>query len=91
MRTARTIPYVGSPWQRPASGLTPWTDNPWIETPPLYIDIPRTETPLDKDPPREQNHRKTGVKTITFPQLRLRAVNISGVFQMYQLIVSSHG
>ena len=46
IRTARSLRYGGSPWQRPALDRDP----PWTETP-LDRD-PRTETPLlDRDSP----------------------------------------
>ena len=40
MRTARSLPYLGSTWQRP-----PWTETPWTETPSPEQRPPWTETP----------------------------------------------
>ena len=80
MRTApsSTVPRR-SPSQRP-----PWTETPQTETP-LVKDSHRTETLLDRDPrqrssPPPVNRITDRSKIITYPQLRLRVVNINKVF-----------
>ena len=62
MRTIRSLPYGGSPWQRP-----PWTETPPGQRPPLT----ETETP----PPAPRGQTKPS-ENITFPQLLLRAVKM---------------
>ena len=62
MRIARSSTVTGgSPWQRPL----------WTETPANRD--PRTETPLDKEPPCGQTD---ACENITLPQTSFAAVNI---------------
>ena len=56
MCATHTLPYWGSPWQRPFPGQRPpWTETPILNRDPTDRD-PRTETPLDRDPKRGQTN-----------------------------------
>ena len=76
MRTTLSLPYGGSPWQRPPDRDPPDRDPQQRDPrqrPPGHVTC---DACWDRDPPPPWTESQTGVKTLPCPKLCLRAVNI---------------